>query len=182
MAIETRAGDWQVCLLLSLAGGAGVAAGTYRLDFYSASAGISARFKFFGVGIGEGGNLSGTLLPAEIGSFGPWSGITCDQNFSVWDLNGSWGRLSSVTIGLGVTLGPVLISAAKRFWSLDSWFHSQDVGGFGTGVVDTGGSGIGQPGKIAGLSASGEVVIGRWGFIGTTHNVPGPSGGDGTMA
>ena len=164
MAIETKATDWQVCMLLNAAAGAGAAAGTFRFDFYSATAGITARFKF--VGVGEGGNLSGAVLPADIGSFGPWSSITCDKAFSVWDLNGSWGRLSTISVGMGVTLGPMYITAAKNFWSLESWFHSQDVGGFGTG-----------PGGLGG-----EVLIGRWTFLSTSHNVPGSSSGGGTVA
>ncbi|HMD75298.1 MAG TPA: hypothetical protein VKG05_15650 [Steroidobacteraceae bacterium] len=166
MAIETKATDWQVCMLLNAAAGAGAAAGTFRFDFYSATAGITARFKFVGVGVGEGGNLSGAVLPADIGSFGPWSSITCDKAFSVWDLNGSWGRLSTISVGMGVTLGPMYITAAKNFWSLESWFHSQDVGGFGTG-----------PGGLGG-----EVLIGRWTFLSTSHNVPGSSSGGGTVA
>jgi len=56
------------------------------------------------------------------------------------------------------------------------------VGGFGTGIVDVGGSGVGQVGKTPGLSASGEALIGRWGFIATTHNTPGLSSSSGTMA
>ncbi|MGA2776910.1 MAG: hypothetical protein ABSF94_05085 [Steroidobacteraceae bacterium] len=166
MSLDTKAKDWQVCMLLNIAAGAVVAAGTYRFDFYSESAGLTARFKFVGAGLGAGGNLSGALLPADIGSFGPWSSIKCDQSFSVWDLNGSWGRLTSVSFGMGVTLGPMMISAARNFWSFASWFHSQDVGGFGTG-----------PGGV-----SGEVLIGRWTYAGTSHNVPGPSGADAAYA
>ena len=164
MALETSATDWQVCMILSIAGGAGIAAGTYRFDFYSPTAGLSARFKFVGIGVGEGGDLSGTTLPAVLGPFSPWSGIKCDRSFSVWDLNGSWGRLSSVTVGMGVGLGPVLITAAKPF--LSSWFHSQDVGGFGTG----------------GYGASGEVLIGRWRFVAVSGNTPGSTSSDSSTA
>jgi len=165
MPLDTHASDWQVCLLLSLAGGAGVAAGDYVFDFYSATAGLTARFKFYGFGVGAGGNLSGTVIPAQLGPFGPWSSIKCDKSFSVWDLNGSWGRLSSITFGMGVVLGPVMITAAKRFWSTDSWFHSQDVGGFGSG----------------GAGVSGEVVIGGWHYVTGSHNAPG-SDDDNTVA
>lgn len=157
MGLGEAANDWQVCMVLSIAGGAGVAAGTFRFDFYSAAAGICARFKFVGVGLGEGGDLSGTALPADLGAFSPWSSIDCDRNFSVWDLNGSWGRLSSIGVGMGVGFGPCMITAAKPF--LNSWFHSQNVGGFGTG----------------GVGASGQVLIGRWRFVSVSGNVPGAS-------
>ena len=160
MGLGDTANDWQVCMILSIAGGAGIAAGTYRFDFYSASAGICARFKFVGFGVGEGGDLSGTALPANLGPFSPWSSISCDRDFSVWDLNGSWGRLTSVVAGMGVGLGPVLITAAKPF--LNSWFHSQDVGGFGTG----------------GFGASGELLVGRWRFVSVSGNIPGSGGND----
>lgn len=164
MALGTAANDWQACMILSIAGGAGIAAGTYRFDFYSPTAGLGARFKFVGMGVGEGGDLSGTALPAQLGPFGPWSSIDCDRPFSVWDLNGSWGRLSSVNVGMGVGLGPAYITAAKPF--LRSWFHSQNVGGFGTG----------------GVGASGELLIGRWRFVGVSGNVPGASSGGDTVA
>jgi hypothetical protein len=168
MGFDTRTNDWQVCMVLSIAAGAYLAAGTYRFDFYSQKALICARFKFFGFGLGAGledgkqrlevtpSDLSGTALPIEnVPGFSPWSDIECDRSFSVWDLNGSWGRLSSLTVGAGATVGPTMITAAKPFWK--SWFHSQDVGGFGTGA----------------FGASGEVIIGHWDLVGLSQNRPG---------
>lgn len=166
MPLETQANDWQVCMILNAAAGAVLAAGDFRFDFYSEAANLTARFKFYGVGLGAGGNLSGAVLPATLGPFGPWSGITCDQKFSVWDLNGCWGRLSAIGGGSGVVFGPMMITAAKRFFSTTTLFHSQNVGGFGVG-----GAGVG-----------GEVLIGGWHYAGLSHNEPGPDAGDNTMA
>jgi hypothetical protein len=166
MALDTKTDDWQVCMILNAAAGAGIAAGDFRFDFYSAKANLTARFKFYGVGVGAGGNLSGMVLPATIGPFGPWSGITCDQQFSVWDLNGCWGRLSAIGGGAGVVFGPMMITAAKRFWSTTTLFHSQNVGGFGGG-----GAGVG-----------GEVLIGGWHYATLSHNQPGSDGADDLMA
>jgi hypothetical protein len=166
MTLETQADDWQACLLLNIAGGAVVALGTYRFDFYSQTAGLTAHFRFIGGGVGAGGNLSGALLPANIGGFGPWSDLKCDKKFSVWDLNGSWGRLSSISFGMGVTFGPMMITAAKHFWSMESFFHSQNVGGFGTG-----------PGGVGG-----EVLIGRWSYVTTSARKPSDIDNSGMVA
>jgi hypothetical protein len=139
MTLETQADDWQACLLLNIAGGAVVALGTYRFDFYSQTAGLTAHFR---------------------------SDLKCDKKFSVWDLNGSWGRLSSISFGMGVTFGPMMITAAKHFWSMESFFHSQNVGGFGTG-----------PGGVGG-----EVLIGRWSYVTTSARKPSDIDNSGMVA
>ena len=167
MALDTQTNDWQVCMLFNAAGGAVLAAGDFRFVFYSDKAGISALFKFYGVGLGAGGNLSGFVMPVNIGPFGPWSDLTCDQKFSVWDLDNCWGRISAIGGGMGLVFGPMMITAAKRFFSTTTLFHSQNVGGFGGG-----GAGVG-----------GEVLIGGWHYAGQSHVTPANTGADSsTMA
>ena len=156
MGLGERATDWQVCGVAQIAAGEAVAAGIYVFDFYSATANITGRFRLSGAGIGLGGNASGTLVPAEIGPFGPWSSIACDEAFSLSDLNNCWGRLSTLSVGMGLLFGVVYITAAPRFWSTRTYFHSQNVGGFGTGA-----------------GAGGIVIIGGWHFSNISRNQPG---------
>ena len=53
MGLDTQATDWQVFGSVSVAAGAGISAGLYLFDFYSATAGISAQFGFHGYGSGR---------------------------------------------------------------------------------------------------------------------------------
>jgi hypothetical protein len=155
MGLSTQASDWQVCGVMQVAGAATVGAGWYVFDFYSATAGICGRFNFRGGGIGAGGNASGTALPIEGMGFSPWSSIETDHSFSLSDLNNCWGRLTSLSIGVAVQVGVLYISAAPRFFSTRAYFHSQNVGGLGTG-----------------LGAGGVVFIGGWHFAGVSGNIP----------
>jgi hypothetical protein len=160
MGLSTRANDWQVCGLVSLAGGAGAGAGLCIFDFYSATAGVSARFGFKGGGLGVGGNAGGTTLGQDVGPFTAWSDIEAVNPFSVWDLNGAWGRLASFGGGIGLGYGIVAITAAPPWaWSGNrAFFVSQSVGGLGFGV-----------------GASGVLLVGNWRFRRVTHNTPGDS-------
>ncbi len=165
MGLGDKASDWQVCGLMQVAAGATLAAGMYGFDFYSAALNTTGRFRLSGAGVGAGGNASGTMLPLEGMGFSPWSSIDCDEPFSINDLNNCWGRLSSLSVGVGVQVGVVYISAAPRFWSTRTYFHSQNVGGLGTG-----------------LGAGGILIIGGWHFSNVSGNRPGSSGSDSTMA
>ena len=119
-------------------------------------ASVTGRFRLSGAGIGLGGNASGTMLPVQ--GVSPWSSIECDEAFSINDLNNCWGRLTTLSVGAAVTAGVVYITAAPRFWSTRTYFHSQDVGGLGTG-----------------LGAGGMVIIGGWHFSHVVGNRPGAS-------
>jgi hypothetical protein len=155
MGLSDQVDDWQVSGRVQVAAADVIGAGLFVFDFYSAKAGVSAVFWFKGAGVGLGGDASGGGLPSDIGPFGPWSALECDKPFSVWDLNGAWGRIASANVGMGLTLGPVLISAAPPWSMLDSFFHSQDVGGFGVG----GGAGA-------------FVLVGNWRFKQVSHRIP----------
>jgi len=140
MAFSTKVTDWQVCCFSGVAGGAVVAAGIYKFIFYSQQAGVSESFLLRGVGIGVGGNASGMTLPQDFGTLGsPWSAIDCDKAFSAADLRGSWGRLTTLGGGIGVQYALVFLTASTHFWSTESFFHSQSVGGFGLGGAGAGG-------------------------------------------
>lgn len=125
MSLSDQTSDWQVSGRLQIAAGTVASAGLYLFDFYSPAANGTALFVFSGYGVGVGvddnkpsgfgnlGNASGGGLPGTIGDFGPWSSITCDKPFSVWDLNGAWGRIARANIGVGLTFGPVFISGTQ---------------------------------------------------------------------
>jgi hypothetical protein len=94
MGLDTQAADWQVFGRVSVAGGAGISAGLYIFDFYSATAGVSAQFGFHGYGFGEGGNLGGLSPPEDVGPMTALSSLDCDRPFSIYDMDGAWGRIS----------------------------------------------------------------------------------------
>jgi len=153
MGLGDQASDWQVCGVGQVGVGLAIAAGDYVFDFYSSSLAMTARMRFYGVGVGLGGNASGTALPKVIGPFGPWSAIGVDQPFSINDLNNCWGRLTTVDVGAGVSFGAVYITAAPRFWSSNTYFNAQNVGGFALG-----------------LGAGAIVLIGGWKFWYVTNS------------
>ncbi len=155
MGLGDKVDDWQACGIMQVAGGDVAAAGLFVFDFYSAKAAVTGRFTFKGGGLGIGGNASGTALPADIGTFGPWSSVSCDKPFSIWNLNGAWGRISTLGFGMGVTFGVVFITAAPPWSAFDSFFHSQNVGGFATGA-----------------GAGGLVVVGNWRFKKVVETTP----------
>lgn len=155
MGFDAKANDWQVCCLVDLAAGNVIGAGLYVFDFYSPTVGTTVRFKFHGLGIGLGGNASGTTLPDEVGPFGPWSQIACEKPFGVWDLNGSHGRLTNLSVGAAIVVGVLYISAWPKWTLGEDWFYSQNVGGLGSGV-----------------SSGGVVLLGRWRFNKVVANAP----------
>ncbi len=157
MGLDTKSSDWQVCGILNAAGAEVLAAGLYVFDFFSQAANTTARFAFKGVGIGIGGDASGGVLPANLGPFTPWSSIHCDKPFSVWDLNGAWGRVTNAGYGMGVTFGIMYITAAPPWSMFEAFFHSQHVGGFGVGA-----------------GAAAVALVGSWRFKRVSHNIPAP--------
>ena len=158
MSLGDKQSDWQVCGAIAVAAADVAGAGLFVFDFYSKNAGGTGRFVFKGAGIGLGGNASGTMVPDEIGPFGPWSSITVDEPFSIWDLNGAWGRLSSASMGAGLLFGVTYITAAPPWSLLKSYFHSQNVGGFSKGA-----------------GAGALVFVGNWRFKKVTSHKPSES-------
>jgi hypothetical protein len=167
MSLGIKANDWQACGVLSLAGSDGIGGGLFIFDFFSAKANLTARFTFKGGGVGLGGkyngeswggDASGTAMPADVGSFGPWSSIKCSKEFSVWDLNGAWGRLTTLSGGIGLTFGFVYITAAPPWSIFTNYFASQNVGGFGTGI-----------------GVTGLILVGNWRYKQIVQNRPSPS-------
>jgi hypothetical protein len=158
MSLDKKVSDWQVCAAMQAAGADLIGAGLFIFDFYSKSLDLSARFKFRGGGVGAGGNASGTTVFEEIGQFGPWTEIGCDEPFCVWDLNGAWGRISALSGGVGLLFGFEYITAAPPGSWTRSYFHSQNVGGFSYGT-----------------GAGGFVFVGSWRFAKVCNNKPSPS-------
>lgn len=148
MGLSTKATDWQVFGSVSIAGGAGLGAGLYLFDFYSATAGVAGLFSFRGVGIGEGGNLGGLGVPEDVGPLTQWSSLECERPFSLVDLNGAWGRLTALGAAVGVGWSAVFITAAPHFWSFQTYFASQFVGGL----------------SQASVGGGGQVLVGGWEF------------------
>jgi hypothetical protein len=156
MGLDTQATDWQVFGRVSVAGGAGFSAGLYVFDFYSSTAGISGKFGFHGYGFGEGGNLGGLSCPDDVGPMTAWSSLDCDRAFSIYDMNGAWGRISYLGGAVGVGYSALFITASPAFWTLKSFFHSQYVGGI----------------SLLSVGGGGQVLLGVWRFKGVSNNAP----------
>ena len=134
MGLSTRADDWKALGIMQAGFGLLVAGGIFVFDFYSATAGLSARFTLAATGKGLGGNLSG------FGDPGGWSDIECSgtgtfgQPFSASDLNKCPGHIASAGAASGVGYGFVYISAGPKPGFKKSLFAVQSVGGFGLGA------------------------------------------------
>ena len=74
MGMGTRADDWKALGIMQTGFGLYVAGAIFVFDFYSAKAGVSARYTLAATGKGVGGNLSG------FGDPGGWSDIECSGN------------------------------------------------------------------------------------------------------
>jgi hypothetical protein len=147
--------------MMQIAGADVVGAGLYTFDFYSKSVGVSARFVFKGVGAGLGGDASGFVVPHDFGDISSsWSTLECDQPFSVWDLNGAWGRLTDLGGGIGIQYSLLFITAAPPWSWSRSYFHSQSAGGYGGG----------------GAGGGGFVLVGNWRFKQVVNTTPASMG------
>ncbi len=117
--------------------GAGVviAGGVYLMDFYSPTVSTteSVRFRFSGLGLGLGGNLSSFALPGLVPDV--WCDIPARMAFNGWDLNGAEGAIGNAGVGVGVNVGVTNMLAQK---GTDTYFDfNGDVGisgGFGAGI------------------------------------------------
>ncbi len=123
-SISTR--DWQVAPLAQVGGAAILGGGIFWFEFVSPSKSIREQFAFTAIAFGVGGSVGGANLTP--GSPTP---ITVDDNFSVYDLNNSAGRLTVAGASLAVGYGSAIISAYNWGGSL---FSSQEVGGWSAGV------------------------------------------------
>jgi hypothetical protein len=156
VGLDTQATDWQVFGRVSVAGGAGVSAGLYIFNFFSGTAGISGLFGFHGYGFGEGGNLGGLGCTDDVGPITAWSSLECDRPFSIYDMNGAWGRISYLGGAVGVGYSALFITASPAFWTLQTFFHSQYVGGI----------------SLLSVGGGGQVLLGGWRFKGVSNAVP----------
>lgn len=105
MDFSIKASDWQVSLVATVGAGFVVAAGAYFMTFYSptVSADTSARFRFYGIGFGAGGNLGGWSLPGILPD--SWTSIPCTRPFCIWELNGATGAIGNAGVGVAINVG-----------------------------------------------------------------------------
>jgi hypothetical protein len=155
MGLSTRASDWKALGITQTGFGLLVAGGIFVFDFYSAAAGLCARYTLTATGTGLGGNLSGFGDPAG------WSDIECSgtdtygQPFSAYDLDKCPGHIGSAGAASGVGYGFVYISAGPKPGFPQYLFAVQSVGGFGIGV-----------------GASAFSLTGTWRFKRVSNNRP----------
>lgn len=159
MGLGTKASDWEVCGLGDVGAARQVAAGIFLFDFRSQTAGITGRFRMSGAGMGVGGNASGTMIPLPDGMpLNHFTAIECDEPFSLYDLDNCWGRITTAGVGKVLGWGICYITAAPAFFSTRAYFHSQNVGGWGTT-----------------FSPSAMVIIGGWHFSNVVADIGVPT-------
>ena len=114
-----RSNDWEVLGVSAVAGGAGPAGGEFIFHFRRDGGAVAVMScSVYGLGVG---GMGGSVL-------GTYSRITAERSFSINDLDGCAGRLTTAGAGLGAGYGLVYISAFG--FSAGNLFLSQSVGGF----------------------------------------------------
>jgi len=127
MGFASRVNDWQVAGVAQVGGAAVVGGGVFWFDFRSSAARVQHEmFMFIAFGLGAGGSIGGASMTP-----GSPNEITCDQPFSVYDLDMSPGRVTIAAAGLIAGYGLAYISAFNLSGPL---FTSQDVSGWAAGV------------------------------------------------
>lgn len=159
MSYVTKASDWEVSCVASLAGGEVIAGGSFLFFFQSKSAGLLMNCRYHGAGIGggldlgqlakQGGKLAKTdklakllqtypklekgfaVLAYGAAAFLSFSPIETETPFSMNDLHNTMGRLTfgSLAPGYGYTI--MYITAMTGPFS--NYFASQPAHGWGFG-------------------------------------------------
>jgi hypothetical protein len=111
--------DWEVLGVSAVAGGAGPGGGEFIFHFRREGGAVAVMScTVYGLALG---GLGGSVL-------GTYSRITPECAFSINDLDGCAGRLTTAGAGLGAGYGLVYISAFGLH--VGNLFLSQSVGGF----------------------------------------------------
>lgn len=108
--------------------GLGLAAQFFVFDFYSKTAGITARFRLSAFGSGSGGGSAGWALPG----ISDWSDLGGKRPFSAQTLHQCAATVVTATVGAGANVGPCLISAITPTGT--SLFDDQDARGLSGGL------------------------------------------------
>jgi hypothetical protein len=156
MGYTTRTTDWQVSALHSGSDNYeyAIAQGSFAFCFYSRRAGYSGIFIFRGGGLGLG-DTSVEAPPENIPLSDPWTGPLREsvphsgilgrfserryRRFSAFELDGAWGRIGTMGIGLAT----IFVVSAWPYWSSsnsDAYFIDLTLSGpsYSTGVVSAG--------------------------------------------
>jgi len=131
MGNGTKVTDWEVAGVAQVGGAATLGGGAWMFEFKSTLAAVKQAFVFVGAGLGVGGSVGGASAPDFSAGTPSYTAITCDRAFSVDDLSGSAGRLTTAGAGLAVGYGVTIISA---FNLRGSMFSSQECYGISIGV------------------------------------------------
>ncbi len=131
MGHGTRATDWGVAGVAQVGGAATVGGGLWMFEFKSVLAAARQPFVFIGAGLGLGGSMGGASAPDMSAGTPSYTSIACDRPFSVDDLSGSAGRLTTAGAGLALGYGVTIVTAFN--WG-GSMFSSQECYGISIGV------------------------------------------------
>src|SRR5215203_173293 len=127
MAVDTQASDWEFAGLAEMGAAAGLGGGGYLFTFRSTTASIRARVTFLGGGLGLGESVGVNLPPPGSTGEVPFSAISCNNAFSLADLNNSGGRLLSVGVSALVGIGAMSVSA----FNISTGVLFDNAGGYG---------------------------------------------------
>ncbi len=131
MGNGTNVTDWEVAGVAQVGGAATVGGGVWMFEFKSTLAAVKQPFIFVGGGLGLGGSMGGASAPDMSSGTPSYTALTCDRAFSINDLSGSAGRLTTAGAGLSVGYGVTIITAFN--WG-GSMFSSQECYGISIGV------------------------------------------------
>jgi hypothetical protein len=151
MGFTTDADDWQVLCTSILVLASVWLHSFFVFDFYSKTAGITARFRLSAFGSGSGGGSAGWALPG----ISDWSDLSCKRPFSAQTLHQCAATVATATVGAGANVGPCLISAITPTGT--SLFEDQDAGGL-SGGLSAGAYALAGTGKFTRLVANRPVT------------------------
>ena len=130
MSLTTKASDWEVLGICQIGAAATLGGGVWFFKFRSQQAGVDEMVNFSAVLLGLGGSIGGISLPKLSGQL-PYSAIQCSQSFSLYDLTGSMGRVTTAGGSAVVGFSLLFVSAFNLSGHL---YESQPCHGFVGGV------------------------------------------------
>lgn len=141
---RVKSRDWKVASVANVGIAVDLAGEAYLYQFQSDSANYSGAFAFFGAGLGVGAKVSGSggVSMTDVHGGLAWSVLTCDREFSAYDLHLSFGRVTAASGSFMLGYGWMYITATNSGGGL---FSSQPCHGV-----------------VAGVGASDTVVVGFW--------------------
>lgn len=160
MSQHSAANDWEICIIASIGGAGGGAAGVFFADVRSVKAATRSAFLFIGGGFGFGGSMGSGAFPSPsdiVQNHQPdmYTKIPCKVRFSVDDLDCSSGQVTSLGVSAMYGYSIVRISAGM----FPVLFNDVNCNGWGTGVGANGYSVMGVWKQLGDACQYGDDIV-----------------------